>query len=437
MNRYGGKVRWAPGRPSKNKRHMNAREWFMGFVAFLLVLTIMAGGVLALLISGVFTPRPVVEGLQQEPGDYELFERERVSWWMRWVSVAHAESGTKSGVNEEQRQQLIDEVRRSNEDAYTQLRDPWDIDDIMSRIQDEPVFFVPDTARVTIRKNDLNLNTTLPSEWVNILLLGTDDRGEEIHDGRTDAMLIVSLNSVTGEIKLISLARDLYVDIPNLPNKDRLNVAHAYGGPNLAMKAVNTLFDLNITEYFRVNLHGVVEVIDRGFGTVYIDLQPGEAAEINYNVAVSEDYEGFPRDESRKPLSKDQVGITRLDALQALSYARIRHIDSDFGRTNRQRILLDTMLEMAKADASPQKVVLLANIILPYMTTNIPFTEIVRLGAQMVTAGVQPMDSFSLPIDGSFTFAQADQGESILETNIKTNRDALHQFIYGQVYPKN
>jgi LCP family protein required for cell wall assembly len=335
------------------------------------------------------------------------------------------------------------DIINANFEVYSSISEEWDIDAILDAIQDVPDFYVKDTNKIVVRNTELNPNKNLPEDWTNILLLGTDDRDANSSAGRTDVMIIASLNPDTGEIKLNSLARDMFVQIPG-GGAHRINEAHAYGGPNLAMKTVNELFDMNITKYVRVNLHGVVDIIDV-FGGVDIELIEGEAAEINYNVAVSEDYEGFEKNPNRVPIPKDKIGLTRLDALQALGYARIRHIDSDFARTNRQRILLDKLLEMAMSDVTPAKMVLLANVMIPYTATNLALSDIVRIGANMVVAGIQPMESLSVPTEGSFKYTQinvpsGDDSEgtvaSVLDVNLSRNRDALHTFIYGQVYAR-
>ncbi len=417
----------------------------MGLMAAALVLALMAGGAVVLALSGIFTPVEATQTLVEEPGD-ELpispppsatgFAQSLVGEMPRIVTLQASakRSERKSGVSAQQREEIVQQIREGNMEAFSALTDPWDVEQILALIQDEPNFYVPDTNKIVVKKNELNPNNALPEAWVNILLLGSDNRDQKSIEGRSDVMIILSVNRTTGEIKMSSLARDLYVQLPKLTGNYRLNVAHAYGGPNLAMLAINTLFDMNVTRYASVNLHGLAGIIDV-LGGVTIDLVGGEAEQINYNVAVSEDYEGFEKTEARTPLKKDQVGLTRLDGLQAVGYARIRHIDNDMARNNRQRVLLQTLADMLTVDATPQKVLLMANVFLPYTTTNLPLSEIVRMGGDVLQVGMGDIQSFSVPYEGSFQYVQTEES-SVLEADIQKNKEALHTFIYGEYIPR-
>ena len=91
---------------------------------------------------------------------------------------------------------------------------------------------------------------------------------------------------------------------------------------------------------------------------------------------------------------------------------------------------------MALSDPTPSKVYLMANVLMPYTFTNLQTTEIVTIGAGMIYTGLQPMQSLSIPANGSFTYTQTEEGESVLAVNLKANRDLLHVFIYGDIYPR-
>jgi LCP family protein required for cell wall assembly len=420
------------------------REAAMGFMAVIIILLLMVGGAVTLVMSGVFAPAELINPLVELPTD-ELSipprptanpEAGRAALTGRAVSYQTAStSGKKSGLSDDQREELEQQNQNENFDAYSSIEDAWDVDAVINAVVDLELPPIPDSARITIRKSDLNPNPALPSDWTNILLLGTDDRDARSNTGRTDTVIIASINQTTGGIKLASLARDMFVDVPNLTDKQRLNAAHAYGGPNLAMKTINTLFDMNITQYVRVNLHGLVDILSV-FGGAWIELIPGEAEQINYNVAVAEDYEGFEKNPDRVILKKDQVGLTKLDPLQAMGYARIRHIDSDLARTNRQRALLEKLMEMAMEDANPQRLMLLANVMMPYTTTNLALSEIVKIAVNMLVAGTGQMEFQSIPLEGSYSYIHADAGEAVLDVNLARNKAALHEFIYGQLIPR-
>ncbi|GHU70933.1 hypothetical protein AGMMS49992_04080 [Clostridia bacterium] len=426
--------------------HTERRDVVMGFMAVILILSLMAGGAVALVLTGVFSPALLENPLIEQPSDELALPPQptmnpaaNASAVLQGSGIVYqiaSSSGKITAVTEEQLEELKKNNQDDNFDAYATIEDPWDVEGVINSIVDLTLPPITESNRITIKKNALDPNAALPDDWTNILLLGTDDRDPKSNSGRTDTMIIASINQSTGQVKLSSLARDLYVEIPNLGGKQRINVAHAFGGPNLAMKTVNTLFDMNVTRYVRVNLHGLVDIISV-FGGAVIDLIPGEAEQINDIVATAEDYEGFEKNPDRIILKKGQVGPTKLDPLQTMAYARIRHIDSDFARTNRQRVVLEKLLEMVMGDANPQQLMIFANVLMPYTTTNISLSELVTIAVKTLVTGLQPIEYLSLPLEGSYSFVQAEAGESVLDANLTRNKTALHEFIYGQYIPKS
>lgn len=129
-----------------------------------------------------------------------------------------------------------------------------------------------------VQVDDLSVTAGLDSSWRNILLLGQDSRTTGKSE-RTDTMVIASINANTGEIKLTSLMRDMYVEIPERGTQ-KINTANYYGGPELAMKTVNENFKLNISEYVIVNFVNFPYIIEK-LGGVYEDITEEEMEGIN------------------------------------------------------------------------------------------------------------------------------------------------------------
>ncbi|MEG0766375.1 MAG: LCP family protein [Clostridia bacterium] len=427
------------------------RETMMGILAFLVVLTLAITGGIVLAVSGLFRPaiadHPLVETsadqlpIKTQPSNVEdaasvaHFLLGKTPQAIAPVHLASNTRGKKTGLSQEKLDAMkAEQAKKAAEAASNADIDDWDVDQLLQNIPEDPNIVVPQAQRVTVKRGELDPNPPLPTEWTNILRLGTDDRDGKSTGGRSDVMIILSVNTQTGEIKMSSIARDIYTELPVLRTQNKLNAAHAYGGPNLVMKTLNTLFDMNLTQYVTVNFHGLSQIID-SLGGVYIDLKEGEAKWINYNVAVSEDYEGFEKNEGRLKLPEDTVGLTRLDGLQAVGYARIRYVDNDLGRNTRQRILLETLMEMAADDASPKKLLLLANAMIPYVTTNMPVTEMVKLGTTVLRHGFTRMQEFAVPIEGSYTYGQVE-GASVLNVDLKANKIALHSFLFGAYQPR-
>ena len=295
-------------------------------------------------------------------------------------------------------------------------------------------------------ENDLSLNTALPADWTNLLLLGTDSRDYNARTGNTDLMLIASVNEKTGEVKMISLARDLYVQIPGATASSRINTAYAYGGggksgARLAMKTVNTLFELNIQYYAVVNFADVAAIVD-SLGGVDIPIVGEEYRYINEYVAVGEEHEGFQKSAARHTLREELADTTvHLDGLQALSYARIRKLDNDLQRGSRHRILLGAVLDKVMATLSPSTIISLSATLVPHTDTNFPIpTEGMRLGVGLLWADSVSVMEMSIPVEGSFHYA-VEKGRGGVDIEViafsqQTNTQALHEFIFGEYIPR-
>ncbi len=317
-----------------------------------------------------------------------------------------------------------------------------DLDAAMQLLADDLSGETPITAEdeIKVDRKDLSLNKNLPPEWYNILLLGIDTRTESLKNSRSDVMIVASINGNTGEIKLTSLARDLYVPIPGSGGEDRLNVAFARGGWELAVKTVNQAFELNIIDYVAVNFKGLAAVVD-SVGGVDIELVGEEYKYINENVAVSEDYEGFKKNAARRVLTADDTDTrVHLDGLQAVSYARIRKLDNDLMRNSRQRVLLGALLDKIMP-LSLTKIWTLQATINQYCEMSLAMTPGTEFGNVLVkfVKTTPVITEFSVPVSGSFhnTVVKGRKGEdmNVMVCNMKSNVEALHNFIFGAYIP--
>lgn len=176
---------------------------------------------------------------------------------------------------------------------------------------------------------------------INIAIFGIDRRkGEEV--GRSDAVLIATLDGTHKKIKLASLMRDSRVVINR--RLDKLCHAYAYGGPELAVKTINQNFDLDIHDYMSVDFSQLARVIDQ-LGKLDILITKQEAFEINGLLNSTPE---FKKCERIKPLSANQQ-VVPLTGPQAVGLARIRNIDSDIKRTERQQRVLSAIYDKIKS----------------------------------------------------------------------------------------
>lgn len=192
------------------------------------------------------------------------------------------------------------------------------------------------------------------SMLINLMLVGQDRREGQMRQ-RSDTMILVSINPQTKQIAMISFLRDLYVRIPGGYSDNRLNVAYAFGGFPLLSEAMYVNFGVRIDGFFEVDFERFVDVIDAVGG---VDITLTEA-EVKY-------------------VSDTVVGLNHLDGKQALSYARIRKTDSDFGRSARQRNLLTSVLNKARK-MNLTELYSLANAVFPALATDMSNTQIVSL----------------------------------------------------------
>lgn len=195
----------------------------------------------------------------------------------------------------------------------------------------------------------------------NIALLGLDARADTFDGTRSDCIMIVSINQKTNEVRLLSVYRDTYLELTNR-SLDKITHAYAYGGAKLTLSTLNTNLDLNITEYVTVNFETVRTVVN-AIGGVQITVTDAEAKSIP-NIT--------------------SAGTYNLMGDQALAYARIRKIDTDYKRTERMRDVLTAIFNKVKT-LNMKQINDLVDTILPHIRTNIQKTEILSLAPKVAS----------------------------------------------------
>ena len=300
----------------------------------------------------------------------------------------------------------------------------------------------------SINPDDLELNPNLPDNVVNILLVGVDTRSTTLDDGlqHGDVQIILSINKDTGSVKLTSILRDLYVTIPGYKSKNRINVAYARGGGALAMRTINHTFEMNIEHYVTINFYGLASIID-AIGGVDVDLTKAEAKAINtYLKKHPPKYDNQDKEYERVPLEA-VAGVQHLDGVQAVMYARTRSVDNDFGRTARQRHLLDLLLRKIMQDMTVDKFMTLMETSLPYVQTNVNASTMLNLGLSVLNsdiisraqAGESLLEQMRIPLDETWKYTTSG-GSSVIAfrstARKQENIEALHTFLYGQYYAK-
>lgn len=237
-------------------------------------------------------------------------------------------------------------------------------------------------------------------ELLNIMLVAQDRRPGEART-RSDVMMLCSINPKTGEVSLISFLRDLYVQIPGYSD-NRLNQAYCFGGFPLLYDTMNQNFGISIDGGFEVDFEGFVDIVDT-LGGVDIELTAAEAKYMGGGLVA---------------------GLNHLDGEQALAYSRIRALDNDWGRTSRQRTVMEAILNKFR-NSDITTVVNLINEVLPMLTTDMSNADILSLAKVLVpVAKTMEINTYSVPASDCYSFANI-RGMEVLLPNLPRIRNYL------------
>ena len=259
----------------------------------------------------------------------------------------------------------------------------------------------------------------------NILLIGNDSRSNS-EDGRSDAMILISISSKTNTIHMTSLLRDIYVDIPG-HDGNRLNAAYAYGGPELLMETLEENFDISVNRYMQVNFQAFAALVD-AVGGVKIEVTNEEVQYINGYLVEYNQLEG--RAEGTDYLDTSLSGEIHLNGPQALAFCRNRFIGSDFARTERQRKVLSAIFDKAPV-AMITNGGQLVNGLMSNIKTNLKKSELVGLMLQAPGMMTYDMVQASIPLEGTYSNAKI-RGMSVLEVDFEANKAYIQKEIYGK-----
>ena len=240
----------------------------------------------------------------------------------------------------------------------------------------------------------------------NVLLVGVD--GNNLEKGnRSDAMMVLTIDERNNDIRLTSLARDTYVDIPGY-STEKLTHAYAYGGPSLLLETIDKNFDLPIDKYAAVSFKSFEQIIDI-IGGVEIDILDREVSHIP---GVS------------------SPGKHTLNGAEALAYSRIRYADDAYQRDNRQRTVIQAAYNKLLANFS-SNFMDVGNAILEHTKTNISPTEIISLANKVIKIKDSNFDQMEFPLEGYREGKNLNKQKGwIIEWEKDYNIEQLNKFIF-------
>ena len=241
---------------------------------------------------------------------------------------------------------------------------------------------------------------------INVLLLGSDSRGDE--DARADTLMIAHYNQTTHQMKLVSIMRDTYVDIPD-HGYHKINAAFSIGGPELVRKTIKENFDVDIHSYAIVDFTGFPKIVD---------VIAPDGIEVDIPYAMSHGI-GMTLQPGKQVLNGEQL----------LGYVRFRHdIQSDYGRVERQQEALSKLKEQAVSIHSIMNLPKLLGVVEPYINTNVDNRTILTIGKGLLIGKSEKIETLRIPVEKSFEEKRVAAGE-VLSIDFEKNKQALQQFL--------
>ena len=263
-----------------------------------------------------------------------------------------------------------------------------------------------------------------PDEVLNVLLIGTDARTSD-YRGRSDSMILVSINKKTEEIVMTSIMRDIYLSIPGKYN-NRINAAYAFGGADLLIQTIEQNFGIRIDKFVQVDFTSFVKVVD-AVGGVEIEVKDNEISTLNSYLKEINALNGFDIEDGKL----EKGGKYKLNGRQALAYSRIRYVgNADFERTQRQRRVLEEIFKSAKG-LSVFELSDSLDVILPLITTDFTKGELLDLILDSVSYLSYDRTELRIPADGYFWNMRIN-GMAVLGIDFEQNRQIMIDKIYGK-----
>lgn len=280
-----------------------------------------------------------------------------------------------------------------------------------------------DTLEEQIRKNMEENSIPIKSDKdvLNILLIGSDTRTAG-KGGRSDAMIVVSVNKNTKKIIATSLLRDIYLQIPGASN-NRINAAFAYGGADLLMETIKENFRIDIDRYVSIDFYAFMKVVDI-IGGVNVEVTDKDVPIMNNYIHELNRLQG--RDSETDVFKAS--GNVDVNGIQALAYVRNRYIGTDFARTTKQREVLEKVFNKVK-NSNIIELNKILNAVLPEVTTNLTEGELFSLILNLPAYSKYNLEQFSVPAKGTYNFLRI-RGMDVIGIDFDKNIAELHGKIY-------
>lgn len=309
-------------------------------------------------------------------------------------------------------------LKMSKLDTGRELNQPTETEDQYSEDNGVTDFY----QEVNIEMNDIGDETQeIMSHYTNIAFFGVDNRSiGHYSSGNSDTIMICSINNDTNEVKLCSVFRDTFMDIGG-GKYQKCNAAYAYGGADQAVAMLNKNLDLNISEYVTVDFNAVVDAVD-SVGGVTLNISNEEAKYMN--ASYIDEVAKYSKGKAEYVKAGNDVLCT---GVQATAYCRVRYTKgADFERTYRQRLVLQKLLDKAKA-SDPATLNNIVNKIFPEVSTSLKSTEILDMASKVT--------SYNIAEQRGWPFEKCtdmyNEASIVVACDHVTNVTELHKFLFG------
>lgn len=273
------------------------------------------------------------------------------------------------------------------------------------------VFGTMNTEKISTKDKDLGISEEIPQEKKsiqNLVFYGVDSTDNS--KGRSDAIMVVTIDTFNNKIKLSSIPRDSYVNIPGR-GMDKITHAYSYGGPALAIKTLNSNFNLDVRYFVTVDFDSLPKIID-SMGGVEITVTDEEARIIRY---------------------LDGAGTYNLSGHQALIFSRIRKIDSDFERGRRQRDVMQALIKKALHTSSIRYPAMLSAI-MPELTTNMTAGQMLKLASLVSKNDMENIEQMRFPQEDQ-GYGKTINGIYYYVFDIAETKNRVLEYIYYDIKP--
>ncbi|MGN1030579.1 MAG: LCP family protein [Butyricicoccaceae bacterium] len=323
---------------------------------------------------------------------------------------------------------IADEIADDNADTEDEWKKLWDSmhGDNAKNLSEEEQAKLDEQLSNYLRKNG---DIMADEDVYNILLIGTDSRKNDT-SGRSDAIVLVSINNETKDITMTSILRDCYIYIPGV-GSDRINAAYAYGGPELLIDTIEQNFNIKINKYMQTNFFAFVDIVD-ALGGIEMTITDDEARVMNETyVTYINKMLGRPETDSLL----NGGGDLTLDGVQALSYVRVRYLgNGDFDRSERQRKALMAVYDKVQSSSALQ-INSLLGVFLPQIQTDMTEDECLSILLNLADYYLNyEIHSLTIPASGTYSDIKV-RGMAVMDVDYEKNSAMLTDAVYNGVYP--